>query len=764
MGFDPFTVMAVVSVAALGAAYIFAPSADQSTANSMSPNTLESFAITTATEGDVIPLSFGKRKMKGNLIWYDNLVTEVVTGVASGGKGGGDDVTYTKGYNYYLDIWQVVCVGKTSLESVYLQDEIIDLEDYCESYTWCDGTSNTVSDEESIVGGPLPGIAHIFIKKFFLGFNVTTVPTLQFLTNRVPQNIPFPYVSEEFGINPAAVIYDVLVHGGAKSYEINIPYFSAAALYWHNKNYGLNISFESVQKVKSYIELVLSFVGGIFFLDNDNLYGIKSLDPNEGHTHTIAETIDGNSDCISVKIQTKTWSDTFNIFNGNFQSKDLNETKRVVTVKNSASIALLGRKLPKNVDLSGFRDQDSATKRLTEIMKNESYPSSSIEIEVFLDFLDVQVGNIIKFSSETYGVTESYFRIIHKDITNIDENKITLIGEQVVEKLNSSSFTTPSVAAIWVKPNHIPLALSHIDLMELPRNPVTKNDTVLLILASKRTGLEEGFALYGSSTGTDYTLLKYFTSYSQKGILTEAYPSTTNQIDDWTGILYTPYNEDPSFFSVSRTDLFSGLYFRLAFIGTEILGFQYYIYEGATDVRLKGVVRGLFNTAIGAHAIGTAIWISDLVDCSLVIPSSINTMYYKISPVVLGQNVPLANITAKVITYTRIAKIPWNVNKIKATRVGDNVTITWYPVDYGNNGAGTVNESTNAPNPMIINSTLSFVYYLSYDSTNIYVTSTSCVISRAGNFNFYIATREGAYLSTFKYVYVGSTDGDYYGY
>ena len=49
--------------------------------------------------------------------------------------------------------------------------------------------------------------------------------------------------------------------------------------------------------------------------------GVKALDPNEAHSNVIAETLDGDSDCLSVKIQTKTWADTFNIFNGNFQSR-----------------------------------------------------------------------------------------------------------------------------------------------------------------------------------------------------------------------------------------------------------------------------------------------------------------------------------------------------------------------------------------------------------------------------------------------------------
>ena len=139
-------------------------------------------------------------------------------------------------------------------------------------------------------------------------------------------------------------------------------------------------------------------------------------------------------------------------------------------------------------------------------------------------------------------------------------------------------------------------------------------------------------------------------------------------------------------------------------------------------------------------------------------------MIIKILPIVLGQSIDIDTISAKSITYTKKALTPWSLNKIKASRLGSDVTITVYPSGFANGGAGTANENTNAPNPMVVETNVSFEHYTSYDSTKLYSTNPIILISNASAFYFYAAVKEGAYLSAVKSVSIGSTDGDYYGY
>lgn len=67
--------------------------------------------ITTANEGAIVPILFGKAKFSGNIIGYANFVSK-----KRKKKG------QTIGYDYYLDVWQAICYGKIVVENIYVED------------------------------------------------------------------------------------------------------------------------------------------------------------------------------------------------------------------------------------------------------------------------------------------------------------------------------------------------------------------------------------------------------------------------------------------------------------------------------------------------------------------------------------------------------------------------------------------------------------------------------------------------------------------
>jgi hypothetical protein len=747
-------IIAIATVAVSAAAMLFyRPQTANVNQDDMSPANLDSFSVTSASEGSCVAKCYGRVRLAGNIIWWGNLRSEAVyeeveTGGGKGGGGGGGSEDVLQGYNYYIDMWQAVCCGPATLEKVYINDTETSLSSRCRSYHWNDGTGSYYPTAPGQYASSLPGIAHIYIEKFFVGFNVTSVPTLHFVVNSVPDDIPFSNVSLENGINPAAICYDVLRMAGATLSNINLSTFSAAATYWKNAGYGLNFSITKKQEAKKIIEQVLGYVGGSFYEMTDGTFSIKADDPDE---QAVASIVD-ETECTDLVIKRKTWDDTYNSFTGKYQSADMSETMRVVVAKNPASISLMGRTVSRSVDLTGFRDQASASKRLWEIMKRESYPIAEMECTCFLKHIGIGVGDIVKITSARYGVTDLEFRITTKDISQIDSNSVKFQGEQVTSRLYTSTFDPPQTGPVWVPPDNAPQPIDQtLRLYELPKNPYTEEQSALLVLAA-RSGQEDGIKVFKSNDGSDYYYLTKITAWAQKGTLVEDYPSDTLAIDDDIGILYATEREDPIFLSYSRADLFGRT--RLALIDDELVGFQIVELEGESDIRLTGVVRGLFNTPVQEHTAGATIWLSDIGNAILSFDDA-SEVWLKFLPAFSTQSVELDEVAAHHIIFDAYAKKPWQVTGIRAERSGSTVTVSWMPCDIGHGGAGIINADACTDQ-----------YPFEFDGDFVVngetVAATTYTIETASAITVEIKARENGQLSDARTVYVGTEDGIYY--
>ncbi len=74
---------------------------------------LENLAVTTSTEGAVIPRVWGRMRLGGNIIWATDFTEHVTTSTSGGGKGGGSKVTTTS-YTYTASFAVALCEGPIS--------------------------------------------------------------------------------------------------------------------------------------------------------------------------------------------------------------------------------------------------------------------------------------------------------------------------------------------------------------------------------------------------------------------------------------------------------------------------------------------------------------------------------------------------------------------------------------------------------------------------------------------------------------------------
>lgn len=85
--------------------------------------------VTTTSEGIVVPLVYGTCRLAGNIMFYGGLVSAIhyetvtQTGGGKGGGGGGGTSQQAQGYDYWLNVWEGICLGPVEILATYVADD-----------------------------------------------------------------------------------------------------------------------------------------------------------------------------------------------------------------------------------------------------------------------------------------------------------------------------------------------------------------------------------------------------------------------------------------------------------------------------------------------------------------------------------------------------------------------------------------------------------------------------------------------------------------
>jgi hypothetical protein len=716
----------------------------------MSPATLDSFQVTQAKEGSVIPLVFGEVRLNTNLLWYGNLRSEEVKEEVGGKGGGGDDVTV--GFNYYMDLWHAICEGPgVTLEGLYIQNDPKDLGDLG-TYFFNDGDDAYFPTEPGPFASPLRGVAHLFQDNYFLGLNATNVPTIHLVVKRV-SSAPITSPNLANGVNPAAIIYDLFAKAGALGSDYDVASFNEASTYWAGKGYGLNISFSKQEELRSTINKIFTYVDGAVSFTEENKIYLKAFRDTDVPVATI-ET----DKFRDFQFTRRSWEDVFSDFRANYIDKEKDYTERTVRVRNTAVGRLIGYNKQKTIDLTAFNSLTTASDRTWELMKKLSYPEAQITCKLGIEYADIKVGSIVEITHTDYGLVEVDFRVWEVDANPVDSNEITFRMVQSLEGLFDDNFQTGGGSS-WTTPSYDPLSLAYQKVFELPYNNQTGEAPAFLLLAARK-GVEDGFQLIWSGTGSDYNAQGVYNTFSQRGLINATYPITISIDDDQPGIVFTPYRNDPEFLSNSRGNFFAAMRFALLG-GTELVGFQNIDPINDTQFRLTGIIRGVMNTPVSAHSNGAEIWLTSF-GTNILTGLSVNDFYIKLLPKFGGNVLDPGSATPIHVVGITKAQIPWPVTRIEAVKTGSSNLISVWPTSSLFNGAGVESGSIQVDGwpPSFVGD---FQWYTNYDSTINVEALAEWTVTRAGAFTLYVRHRRSGKFSEWKSLSVGGADGTYTG-
>ena len=762
MGIDPFSIAvgaAIFLVSAVVAYALFKPNIQQA---SVKASGLDDFNITRASEGSPYPIVFGKVKIAGNIVWYGNLVVKEQTEESGGKGGGGEDVT--TGYHYYLDCWQTLCRGPARVMGIYkdnkqfvtselnptwsgvMAEEGDDRQTTTITINKGDGGSNFTLNLEYFA--PLKNVCSVMMRKTYCGFS-TTFPTFHWV---VQCNYPCLWSNPANGWNPANAVYFMLIDAGVPASDVDTASFGSSATYWYNKGYGINLAIGSQGKLREKIEQIMSPLGGFYFESGGKHY-LNPGDPYEAAYGTITD------DFRKFVISRRSWEDTTNDLKATFTQASKDFTERTAVVQNPASINMLGRIYTKTYDLTLFSTLEATQKRIGELIKSESYPYAEVEFTTDLGYMNLTEGRIVNLTNNEIGVVNMGVRIVKKNLDNIDSNEIVFHGVQVAETLFDDKWVSIGTGSDnWVREVQAPINLTKLRIMEVPRNAITDNPTIL-ILAARETEYETQFILYYTPDGNNYALAKKFSSFSKYATLKVAYSASTYDIDDSdTGVVIQYYRDTYEVDSLSRSGLFSTD--RFLIIDNEIMKFQTVTLNEDGTVKLTGIIRGVLNTTKAAHAVNAAVWIVDNSDCYWTPTDGNIAGYYKICARNIVGTFPVASATAISVGASTLAKKPFPISRVGATRVGSTVNFLVCIRDMTSAGAG-ISPSTNFVTSSETDVIIEWKLSTGTEWVPLSVQSGSFSVIDAASFTVNVRAKEfGIYTSTVSLT-VGTADGNY---
>jgi hypothetical protein len=720
--------------------------------NAMKPATLDSFQVTQAKEGSVVPMVWGKVRLYTNILWYGNLTSEEIK--ASGGGGGkgfgGGAPEGAAGYDYYIDMWHAICQGpNVVLEGLYVQDKPAALS-ALGAYVLNDGDDTTFPTEPGPFATALRGVAHLWLPQYYLGQNTTSIPTLHLVVSRT-SDAPLTYANMTNGVNPAAIIYDLLLAAGVNAADIDLASFQTAATYWYGKGYGLNIALDSRGELREHVNTVLSYVDGALQIDSSDKFVLKAFRSTDTYTTAIV-----TDEFKEFTFKRRTWEDVPSDFRATYTDESMDFSVRALRVINPAVMRLQDEPEQRSYTLTAFRDCATASARLWELMKTYSYPESQIDVTVGIKCATLQVGDVVRVTHDDYGIADVDYRVMSLDFGEIDDNSIRMSLTQMVESMLDNHYATAGGSS-WIAPDYSPAVASYTRIFELPYTERYGEAPAYLLLVA-RAGIEEGFTALVSYTGTDYLPAKAFTSFSQRGVLGATYAATPLSIDDETGILYTPSRDDPAFDSISRTALFGTM--RVALIDNELIAFQTVTPEGA-GYRLGGCIRGILNTAVASHTVGATIWLTNLADNVLtdVLAAS---FYVKILPFFGREQIDAGAVSGTAVASTGIAAKPWPPSLLRVTKSASaNVVKVWPTVaQYAGAGARDGAVQTDQDPPAYLGT---FEYTTDGGSTVTTGQTYSFTVTAAGAVTIGVRANVNGRVSDWVSVSVLAADATYYG-
>jgi hypothetical protein len=653
------------------------------------PKGLGDFQFPTATEGRVVPLVFGKVRLRGpNVVWYGDLEQYALSKFFKSGLWSGKRVIVA--FRYYLGVQMALCRGPGAvLKRVWIGDtevfsgtvntdggtfdidkpELFGGDEYgnggvlarCDFYTGSNTQAvNAYLDDanrQRIVTAATPtapayrGTCYIVARWLptdlengthegcYLG-NSTTIKPWSFEVERYPALFSGQSGSQnKIGsddANPVNVIYELLTNDewgfGFAASDIDVgagSSFKSAADVMITEANGFSLNLDRPMRAKDLLQELQRQIDGVVFLDQRTGKWKIKLARADYSIGSVPQLNDGN--VSEVQEYTRgSWEDTTNQIMVQYTKRadDYKESYAVAQDMANAMIQGGGSPATSNViaaqvSYPGVMNGTLASNLAWRDLRGQSYPLARAKLVVSREFWNLNIGDVVAWTSTALGFTQLPMRINRIDYGRLDANEIVLTVVQDVFLFAAASYGN-GPATGWTNPV-VDLAAYPSDqqaAIECPRailvrDPEFAGDATVarIIAAARRQAGEVAFTITqrhasGSPGGTyaddgdvvQFVRIGELQSGLNAGVANPTASITIVPDPDTQAALETVFND-----LSTTTDLGVDLA-HLIMVGTEFMLVTSASNSGG-NVALANVYRGALDSAQQKHAAATPVFL-----------------------------------------------------------------------------------------------------------------------------------------------------------
>lgn len=250
----------------------------------------------------------------------------------------------------------------------------------------------------------------------------------------INNNTPLPSVPEDMILyqwsdNPAWIILYLLCdenNGAGIPFEnIDLDSFNEAAAYYDSnidnpitsiqgdtiKRCSVNFILDSYADLRSHIEKILTICHGALYNSNDK---IKFLVERLVNDSEIIVNLDESTDLIDLSVSSVPSKDMPNQLSVTFLDENDSYNKRSIVIEDTSLSKSRGYQsvVRQDIDMFGLTNESHVMMEASKIIKAGRYVKFGIQFKTALSALPLEVYDVFKLTSTTYGWVEKKFRVI----------------------------------------------------------------------------------------------------------------------------------------------------------------------------------------------------------------------------------------------------------------------------------------------------------------------------------------------------------------
>ena len=390
-----------------------------------------------------------------------------------------------------------------------------------------DSAQTTNSYLASKLGAIIPafrGVVSVVFKSFYFAAMSPYFKAPSFLVKRIPSKDWLPLIADIDGsCNPIHALLELLTHPdwgmGYSQSNCDMVSFAACAQVLYNEGFGLSFALSSVDDYEKTIEMLMTHINGMFFVDPyTGKFTVRLLrNDYQDDLETLLLLDESNSEIESF--QRPNYSEVVNEITVTY--RPLGSFKdETVTMQNIAAIQNQGSVVSQTINYPAISSSTLAATVASRDLRQRSTPLAKLKIKVNRDAWNSDIGDVVRLNWDAFGIELLVFRILKIDYGNLTEGVIVIEAIEDIFGLSVSSYYENQPSG-WVDEASDPEPLVNYQVVEAPYWDIVQT---LGEAEANSLDLDIAFLMAWSSQQTYYAIL--FELWTPTGTTTNVTPAT----------------------------------------------------------------------------------------------------------------------------------------------------------------------------------------------------------------------------------------------